>query len=124
MDVTYIKIIAIKGLMCDFTRDVQFVAQKSKQLFRADLGDRSYSSSLRAARAGGMNTGTQVWRCGVCKAYQVLSSGVWVTEGNPAKEAKLSPVANTSTILHATPPAPWFRSIIFRKEQLVCVCTY
>ena len=71
-----------------------------------------------------MNTGAEVWRCGVCKAHQVLSFGVWVTEGNVAKEVELSSVAITSTILHAKPPSQWFRSIIFRKEKLVYVCTY
>ena len=34
--VKYIKIIVLKGLMCGFRRDVQFVARKRKQLFLAD----------------------------------------------------------------------------------------
>lgn len=88
-----------------------------------DWSERSYSSSFRVGRPGSMNTGAEVWDS-VCKTHQVLSLGVWVTEGNTEKKSRFLPVATTSRILHAKTLAQWFRSIIFRKEKLVCVCTY
>lgn len=73
---------------------------------------------------GSTHTGAEAGRCSVCMAHQVLSFGVWVTEGNTTREPELSSVAITFTTLCAKPPAQWCGYVTFKKEKLVFVCAY